>query len=260
MSLRDISPQPMALGAAGLAIRFLAVCAASVALLGCASAPSAAGNPTVNDPWEPMNRSVFSFNTALDNAVIKPVATVYQTVLPKPVRTGVNNFFGNLKDVWSFANNVLQFKGAAAVDSAMRVSVNTFLGLGGVLDIASEAGIERHTQNFGQTLGYWGMGPGPYLVLPVLGPSTLRDTAALPVDLRGDIVSRQEIEGFRNSLKALEIVDLRASLLRASSVIDSASLDPYLFTRDAFLQRKRSAIYDGNPPEDNQPDKPALTQ
>jgi phospholipid-binding lipoprotein MlaA len=257
MSLRGVSARAFGLGAMGSVIRLLAACAASVAMLGCASAPGAAGNPTVNDPWEPMNRSVFSFNMALDNAVIKPVATAYQAVLPKPVRTGVNNFFGNLKDVWSFANNVLQFKGEAAVESAMRVSVNTVLGLGGVLDVASDIGIERHTQTFGQTLGYWGMGPGPYLVLPLLGPSTLRDTAALPVDFRGDIVSRHENEGVRNSLKALEIVDLRASLLKASSVIDSASLDPYLFTRDAFLQRKRSAIYDGNPPDEDPPEKPA---
>ena len=143
-------------------------------LAGCATGPNA--NP--EDPYESFNRGVYSFNDGLDKAVLKPVATAYHDVAPKPIRTGVSNFFGNLGDVWSFVNNLLQGRGSDALDSMVRVNVNTLFGLGGLLDIATEMGVQRHKQDFGLTLGHWGVQTGPYLVLPLLGPSTLRDTAA----------------------------------------------------------------------------------
>ncbi|MDI1237868.1 MAG: VacJ family lipoprotein [Polaromonas sp.] len=208
-------------------------------LQGCALGP----NP--RDPFEPFNRSVTRFNDGLDEAIVKPVAQAYQNTIPSPVRTGVNNFFGNLSDVWSFVNNVLQAKPQAAVDSFMRVSVNTLIGLGGVLDWATPMGIERHSEDFGKTLGHWGMATGPYLVLPVLGPSTVRDAAARVVDAQGDLVLQIDNVPVRNSLYVLRAVDLRASLLRAGEVLDQAALDKYSFTRDAYLQR-RGVVIDSN--------------
>lgn len=218
-----------------------------VLLTGCATGPNA--NP--RDPLEPFNRGVYQFNDALDRAVIKPVATAYRDVLPSPVRTGVNNFFNNLQDAWSFVNNSLQLKGEAAGNSLVRFGVNTFLGFGGVLDIASEMQIERHTEDFGQTLGYWGVGAGPYLVLPLLGPSTVRDTAALPVDAQGNLVSGVSDVPTRNSLTTLNLLNRRSRLLDATSMLEQVALDPYTFTRDAFLQRRQNDVYDGYPPDDN---------
>lgn len=215
-------------------------------LAGCSTMPG--GHPS--DPLEPLNRGTYAFNDAVDRVVLKPVATAYQQITPRPVRTGVRNFFSNLDDVWSAANNLLQFKGADAGDSLARFGVNTFLGLGGILDIASDLGIERHPEDFGQTLGYWGVGPGPYVVLPLLGSSTLRDTAALPVDYKFDPLSDVDKAGVRTGLDILNLVDLRARLLRAGDLIDGAALDAYSFTRDVYLQRRRSLVYDGNPPED----------
>jgi phospholipid-binding lipoprotein MlaA len=216
-------------------------------LSGCATGPNA--NP--RDPLEPFNRGVYQLNDAVDRAVLKPVATAYQDVVPSLIRRGVNNFFANLQDAWSFVNNALQFKGEAAADSAVRFGVNTFIGLGGVLDVATEMNIEKHTKDFGHTLGYWGVAPGPYLVLPLLGSSTLRDTVALPVDFQGDLVGSIEHVPTRNTLIALRLVDDRANLLKASAMLDEVALDKYTFVRDAYLQRRRSAIYDGNPPDDD---------
>ena len=208
-------------------------------LQGCAVGP----NP--RDPFEPFNRSVTRFNDGLDEAIVKPVAQAYQDTVPSPVRTGVNNFFGNLSDAWSFVNNVLQARPQAAVDSFMRVSVNTLIGLGGVLDWATLMGIERHREDFGKTLGRWGVDTGPYLVLPVLGPSTVRDAAARVVDAKGDLVLQIDNVPARNSLYVLRAVDLRASFLRAGDVLDQAALDKYSFTRDAYLQR-RGVVIDVN--------------
>ena len=227
-----------------------------LALTGCASGPGA--NP--HDPLEPFNRGVYQFNDAVDVAVIKPVATTYQDVLPAPVRRGVRNFFSNLQDAWSGVNNALQFKGEPAANSFMRFGVNTFLGLGGILDVASEMRIERHTKDFGHTLGYWGVAPGPYLVLPVLGPSTLRDTVALPVDAQGDLVSGIGHIPTRNSVIFVRLVDTRASFLGASAMLEAVALDKYTFTRDSYLQRRRSSIYDGNPPDDGEVEKSPVKQ
>lgn len=222
----------------------LALVAASLG--GCASAPQA--NPA--DPLEPFNRGVTRFNDAVDSAVMRPVAVAYETVIPQLVRTGVGNFFNNLTDVWSFANSVMQLRGQQSALTFMRVNVNTFFGLGGLLDVASEAGIERHREDFGQTLGRWGVPPGPYLVLPILGPSTVRDTAALPVDYQGGLISNINDIPIRNTLYAMRLVDARADLLKVDRMLDQMALDKYSFTRDIFLQRRRNDVYDGNPPDD----------
>ena len=222
------------------------LCAALTA--GCASGPNA--HPS--DPFEPFNRGVTTFNEKVDEAVLKPVATAYRDVTPQPVRTGVTNFFGNLGDAWSFVNNLLQARGLEAYESLVRFGTNTVFGLGGLLDIASEAGIARHKQDFGLTLGRWGVPTGPYLVLPLLGPSTVRDTAALPVDAFGDPVWQVDPVSARNSLYALRIVDKRASLLRAGDMLDAAALDSYSFTRDAYLQVRGGAPGEGAGDEDGQ--------
>lgn len=215
-------------------------------LSGCATGPNA--NP--RDPLEPLNRGVYRFNDAVDRGLVKPVATAYREGLPSPVRTGVTNFFANLQDAWSGVNNALQLKPQATVESFLRFGVNTVFGLVGLLDIATDMRIERHTEDFGQTLGYWGMGAGPYLVLPLLGPSTLRDTAALPVDAHGNLVNQASDVPTRNSATALHLLDRRARLLDASNMLDQVALDPYTFTRDAFLQRRRNVVFDGNPPDE----------
>ena len=224
------------------------LCLASLLLSACAA--HAPVNP--KDPLEPLNRRVYQFNDAVDRAVIKPVATAYRKVLPSPVRSSVTNFFGNLQDAWSGVNNALQLKGVASSESFARFGVNTFFGLGGLLDIATEMRIERHTKDFGHTLGYWGVGPGPYLVLPLLGPSTLRDAAALTVDSQGNLLSNVSDVPARNTASAVNLLNRRANLLDATRMLDEVALDPYTFTRDAFLQRRRSAIYDGNPPDEEE--------
>jgi phospholipid-binding lipoprotein MlaA len=220
----------------------LAAAIALLALGGCATAPQAT-DP--RDPLEPANRKVTAFNEAVDNAFLKPVAIAYRDNIPPVARTGVSNFFGNLTDVWSAVNSLLQLEVDHAAENLMRFNVNTVFGLGGLLDIASDANLERHREDFGQTLGRWGMHTGPYIVLPLLGPSTLRDTMALPVDWRADPV-RYADPAWRNGLSALRIVNARANLLRVSSVLDEAALDKYTFTRDAHLQRRQAEVLETN--------------
>jgi phospholipid-binding lipoprotein MlaA len=215
-------------------------------LAGCATGPNA--NPA--DPLEPFNRSVASFNEGVDNALVKPVATAYRNVTPSPVRTGVNNFFNNLEDMWSTVNAALQLRPQATLENTMRVAVNTVLGFGGLLDIASEAGVERHQEDFGKTLGRWGAGSGPYIVLPLLGPSTLRDTIAFPVDSYGSLVGNINDIPARNSLTVLNLVDTRSNFLRAGSLVDEAALDKYSFVRDAYLQRRAASIYGYQDPDE----------
>jgi phospholipid-binding lipoprotein MlaA len=207
--------------------------------------------PDPRDPFESFNRSVSSFNDGLDNAVIKPVATVYKGITPNWMRTGVRNFFNNIQDVWSIVNNGLQGRGQDMGDGIGRVMLNTSFGLFGLIDIASDANIERHTTDFGMTLGRWGVGAGPYVVLPLLGPYTLREVGALPVDWNGDLVYQYSDQTTALELTGLKIIDYRASLLGAGDVVDGAALDKYSFTRDAYLQRQRNKQYDGNPPEDD---------
>ena len=204
-------------------------------LAGCASGPQA--NPA--DPFEGYNRAMSRFNDDVDSAVVKPVATAYKDVVPGVARQGVTNVFANLGDAWSFVNNLLQLQIEGAFNSAVRFSVNTVLGIGGLFDIASEAGVERHKQDFGLTMARWGVPSGPYLVLPLLGPSNVRDTAGFVVDWQGDIVSRRVNDvAARNSLYVLRAVNKRANLLGVTSVLDYAALDKYAFTRDAYLQMR----------------------
>lgn len=206
--------------------------------VGCATRPDA--HP--QDPFETLNRDVYRFNEVVDEAVVKPVAIAYRDVTPDPVRTGVSNFFGNLGDVWSTANAVLQLRPREAAENWLRVSVNTVFGLGGLLDIASEMGIERTKLDFGLTLGRWGIPSGPYLVLPFMGPSTIRDVAGTSIESRGDLVQQLEHIPTRNSLYVLRLVDTRTNLLRATSMLEGVALDKYSFTRDVYLQRRDSQI------------------
>ena len=228
--------------------RFTCAAGALALMSGCATGPGA--NPA--DPFEPFNRGVFRFNDSVDEAILRPVATAYRNSLPLPVRTGVNNFFGNLGDVWNFANSVMQLRLRASAENFMRFNVNTVFGLGGLLDIATEAGIERHNEDFGQTLGRWGVPSGPYLVLPLLGPSTIRDAVVLPIDRFGDVLLHLDGGVTRSSLVVLRVIDARSNFLRASQLLDDAALDKYSFTRDAHLQRRLNDVYDGNPPENGQ--------
>ncbi|WP_066268405.1 MlaA family lipoprotein [Hydrogenophaga palleronii] len=219
----------------------LAGLAATLSLLSaCATGPDA--NPS--DPLEPFNRGVYRFNDAIDTAVLKPVATAYQNVTPSPIRTGVGNFFGNLGDLWSSVNAGLQLRPLEATENLMRFSVNTVFGLAGVLDIATEMGIPRTRIDFGQTLGRWGAPPGAYLVLPLFGPSTVRDGAASLVDGMADPVVGLDHVATRNSLIGLRVVDGRSRLLRASDMLDEAALDKYSFMRDLYLSRRQSQIDD----------------
>lgn len=212
-----------------------------LALSGCAT-----NNP--KDPLEPFNRAMFNFNDAIDKAAVKPAAEVYSTMLPTFVQTGIGNFFGNLGDVWTAVNNFLQGKVADGLSDVMRVAVNTTMGFGGVLDIGTEAGLPKHNEDFGQTLGRWGVKPGAYIVLPLLGSSTLRDTAAMPLDFEGDPWHYKRPVHWRNTGSAVRAVDLRASVLDASNLVEEAALDRYVFVRDAYMQRRQSKVYDGEVP------------
>ncbi len=232
-NLRRTAPRSGSLGVLASALLLTA---------GCATVT----RPSETDPLESYNRSVFAFNEQLDRAVLQPVAKGYQMVVPELVRAGVGNVFDNMRDAWSFVNNVLQAKPTAAADSALRFGVNTVVGIGGLFDVAGEMRIPRHTEDFGQTLGYWGVRSGPYLVLPLLGPSTVRDTAALPLDFFvGDPIQYFDPFGLRLSLTGLRIVDTRADLLSTTSLLSDIALDKYTFVRDSYLQLRRASIGTG---------------
>jgi phospholipid-binding lipoprotein MlaA len=188
---------------------------------------------------------MFRFNEGVDGALLKPAATVYRAVTPSFVRTSLSNFFSNLAEPWIAVNAALQLKGVAATETLVRFGINTVLGLGGVLDIASESGLERRNEDFGQTLGYWGIAPGPYVMLPFFGPSTVRDGLALVADYQGDPLPREPNPTNRGVASVLRVVDFRASLLRAEQILSNAALDKYSFTRDAFLQHRQSVVLDG---------------
>lgn len=208
---------------------------------GCATRPG--GDP--RDPFEPLNRQVNKFNDAADRIVLKPVATGYVAVVPPIIRTGVNNFFSNVGDVWTFINSVLQLKPQQSGETLIRLAVNTTMGLGGILDVASELGIEKYKEDFGLTLGRYGVPAGPYVVLPLLGPSTVRDTLAFGVESSGDPIRGINNNETRNTLYVLRAIDLRATYLTAGDVLDQIALDKYTFTRDAYLSRRRSLIAAG---------------
>jgi phospholipid-binding lipoprotein MlaA len=215
---------------------------------------------TPNDPFEKVNRAVFGFNEVLDSTVLTPVAKGYQAVVPELLRSGVVNFFGNFGDGWSAINNALQGKGEASATMVARVATNTLFGIGGLFDVASDLGMERSTEDFGQTLGRWGMPAGPYLVWPLLGPSTARDTLGRPLDLAWSHALVINDSAVNFSLSALNLIDTRASLLSASRVVDGLAFDKYTFIRDAYIARRRNLVYDGDPPdlpEEKEPADPA---
>lgn len=217
------------------------VLALSLVLAGCATTNR-------KDPLEGFNRAMFQFNDKVDQVALKPAAEAYSN-LPTFVQTGVSNFFGNMGDVWTAINNFLQGKAADGLSDVMRVAVNSTMGLGGFLDIGSEAGLAKHKEDFGQTLGKWGVKSGPYVVLPLLGPSTLRDTIVLPIDYQADPWYYVYPVHVRNMGSVLRAVDQRAAVLDASNLIEEAALDRYVFVRDAYMQRRESKVRDGASPE-----------
>jgi phospholipid-binding lipoprotein MlaA len=228
--------------------------AAAVLATGCASVPTAPGgaagaagaalaiNPV--DPWERFNRNVFAFNDAVDTAVLRPVAETYVKVVPSPVRQAVSNFFGNFGDAWSAVNHLLQGQFEPAISSLARFGTNTTLGLGGLIDVAGEAGIDRRRADLGQTLGVWGVPSGPYLVLPLFGPSNVRESAAFVPEQAVSPSTLVDSTGARAALSAVSVVDTRATLLPATRMLDSIALDKYVFVRDAYLQRRQNLIED----------------
>ena len=210
-------------------------------LSGCASTGG-----DQRDPIEGLNRAIYNFNEGLDKMIIKPVAKGYQAVVPDPVDKGVTNFFGNINDVVTTVNGLLQFKFHQGGSDALRVLINSTLGVLGLFDVASKMGFEKHNEDFGQTLGYWGLGHGPYLVLPVLGPSSVRDATGRLVDASAfDPLYQVDHVPTRNSLRALQAVDRRADLLGATSVFDQAALDKYNFLKESYFQQRENAVNDG---------------
>lgn len=206
----------------------------------------AEGNP--RDPYEGFNRSMFAVNEVIDKYAAKPLAEVYDKAAPLPVKVSTGNFFGNLGDFWIGSNNALQGKlGDAGVDIG-RLLINSTIGIFGLFDVASELGLEKHEEDFGQTLAVWGIDGGGYLFWPLIGPRTLRDTAGWVVDSYGDPVRYVATIPSRNQMLALRFVDIRASLLPADKVVEEAALDKYAYIRDAYLQRRRNQIFDGRPP------------
>ena len=224
--------------------------ALAACLLACAGL---AQSQSANDPLGGWNRAVFGFNEGLDGAVLKPVATAYRNGVPELVRSGVGNVFGNIGDGWSAINQLLQGKPVAAAQMTMRVATNTLFGIAGLFDVASDLGLERQPEDFGQTLGRWGLPAGPYLVWPLLGPSSLRDTAAMPLDLQWRPAALSHDSAARVGISALQLIDIRAGLLGASRIVDDIALDKYVFIRDGYLARRRSLVYDGEPPEIPEP-------
>ncbi|RZL00889.1 MAG: VacJ family lipoprotein [Rubrivivax sp.] len=197
-----------------------------------------------------MNRKVFSFNQTVDDNLLKPVATGYKAITPQPVRTAISNFGGNFKDLWSAVNLFLQGQPGQGATQIMRVSVNSTLGLAGLIDIATPMQLERRNEDFGQTLGVWGVKPGAYLVLPLLGPSTLRDVAGLPGDFYFSHRLVIDDWGVANAISVLQVVNARAGVLDVTNLLGDVALDPYSFVRDAYLQRRQNQIYNGEPPEE----------
>lgn len=216
--------------------------AAAMGMAGCATT---ANNP--RDPFEGFNRAMFSVNEGID-VVVKPVARGYDAVLPGPVKTGIGNFFGNIADLWIAVNNFLQGKVTEGASDVGRVLVNSTVGIVGLIDVASDLGLEKHAEDFGQTLGKWGVGEGPYLFWPIIGPRNVRDTFGFAVDASADPVVHLHDVSARNTLIGIRFIDLRASLLPADKVVEEAAFDKYNYIRDAYFQNRRNAVHDGNPP------------
>lgn len=225
-------------------LRVLSVLAACVVLGGCAT--TRGPDATVSDPLEPLNRSVLSFNETFDEYLFAPIARGYRAVMPLPARAGISNFFGNIEDLWTGVNNLLQGKPAEAASDGGRLLVNSTLGILGFFDVASEIGLDKHKEDFGQTLGKWGMASGPYIEIPFLGPSTLRDGAALFLDFKADpVIYATNSQARRNQLFVLRAIDTRQQLLGLETTLDEAATDKYLFRRNFFLRKREADINDG---------------
>jgi phospholipid-binding lipoprotein MlaA len=241
---------PAVVRASARVLAALAVAAAA----GCATAPQGQAVANPKDPLEPFNRKMFAFNDTVDTYALKPAATAYAKVVPSPVRTGVHNFFGNFSDAWSAVNQLLQGKPDDSARMTMRVLTNTIIGIGGLFDPATSLGLERKSEDLGQTLGRWGAPPGPYLVLPIFGPSDVRDAIALPADTYVSPALLTDTFWQGLAVDAVGAIDTRANLLGASQMLDDIALDRYSFLRDAYIARRRSLVYDGNPPDEPRSD------
>jgi phospholipid-binding lipoprotein MlaA len=228
------------------AARSLGILVILLSLGGCATPVSQRSDP--RDPYENFNRKVFAVNQVFDQVLLKPVSKGYSNYVPDFVQSAVGNFFGNIADVWTALNNFFQMKPRDAFQDTGRVLVNSTLGVAGLVDVASKLGLAKHEEDFGQTLGVWGIKPGPYVMLPVFGPSTMRDTFAKPLDLYADPLNLVDPSVTENSLRALRLVDDRARLLPATDMIERVALDPYQFVRDAYLQRRELKVLDGESP------------
>ena len=202
------------------------------------------------DPFERVNRAVFSFNETADEYVIKPVAEAYRFVLPEFVRTGVTNFFSNINDVLIAANNLLQGKPSNAASDIGRFLVNSTIGILGLFDVATDMGLDKNREDFGQTLGVWGVADGPYMVLPFFGASNVRDTVGLVVDMETDfMLNTNKLDSDEKlAVNGLRVINRRADLLDAGQLLEDAAFDKYSFVRDGYIQRRRSQVYDGEPP------------
>jgi phospholipid-binding lipoprotein MlaA len=211
------------------------------------------------DPLEPLNRGIYQFNDTVDKAVLKPVAEGYKAILPSFVRTAVGNFFSNLNDVLVVLNDLLQLKLEQGASDLSRLVWNTTAGIGGLIDVATPMGMEKHKEDFGLTLGHWGVGNGPYLVLPILGPSTLRDGFGILVDAQADPIWNYNDVTARNTAIVIKTVDTRARLLGTETILETAAIDPYTFVRDGYLQRRKALIFGGKPPleDDDYYEEPA---
>ncbi|MBU3631815.1 VacJ family lipoprotein [Polynucleobacter sp. AP-Feld-500C-C5] len=223
-------------------------------LVGCASIPAGV-EPSPHDPWESFNRSVFEFNEGLDAYLLKPVVAGYRFVLPEFVRDGIYNFFSNYGDIYNIFYNLLQGKPGYAFNDFMRVAVNTTMGLGGFIDLATPGGLEKHKEDWGQTFGVWGVPAGPYVVLPFFGPSNVRDTFGTVADLESDYLFKYVKDvGLRNSITGLRVVNARNTYYEAGDLLDGAAIDKYSFMRDAYIQRRQYQINEGR--DDEEPQMP----
>ena len=223
-------------------LRAAAICAGASLVSACAM------GPTREDPFEPVNRVSYKVHEVVDGRIIKPVAQAYADYTPKPVRLAVSNFFGNIDDMFSVINDMLQGKGDKAGNDLGRVITNTGFGVLGLIDVAGSAGIPKGNEDFGQTFGFWGIPQGPYLFIPVFGPTTVRDGSGTLIRAYASPVNYIDDTPTRTALWALNLVDLRASALQTENLLNQAALDPYTFIRRSYLQRRQYLVYDGKPP------------
>jgi len=219
---------------------------AMLLLAGCAST----ADKETNDPWETYNRWMYGINDGFDSAITKPIAKGYNFIVFEPINTGVSNVFRNLDDVLVIFNDLLQLKFKQAGSDTYRFVLNSTVGVAGIFDVAGYAGVPKHHEDFGQTLGYWGVNTGPYVVLPFLGPSSIRDGTGLIADIYMHPITHIEDVPTRNRRYALGIIDKRAGLLKAESILKEAAIDEYAYVRDAYQQYRRNLVHDGNPPDD----------